>query len=245
MVNSSNHGKMGKGFSFPASYRMSSAKGSRRKGPGQHLGQMSEGKPQWQLELSHPLRWLPLQINRTCSTYFPNLGTCKASAQWLFWKQDAISGKNVPSKVNKHEMDRMLCSINTNHRLFWLLNFLNTRFLSRLSLLSPSFSFFWLNEIKNLWCLLYISQEEMHFFKTFISPIFWKYFEFARCPVTEALLFCIWVDWLYFNMNTHNWYGAHLLSVTLAWRIFMSRLSRVPPDTKMAGTRKNCPSSKW
>lgn len=90
----------------------------KRRGQGQHLSQRGRGEWQGQLELAHPLSWLPVQINRAGSTYFPHLGTCKASAQRRFWKQDAISGKNVPSKGNKHETDRMLCSINTNHRLF-------------------------------------------------------------------------------------------------------------------------------
>lgn len=228
MVGSTNHGEMGKGFGFPASRRIGWALQSapRERDQGSISARWAGDESQWQLEPAHPLSWLPLHTNSTCSTYFPNLGTCKASAQRLFWKQDAISGKNVPSKVNKHETDRMLCSINTNHRLFWLLNFLSTRFLSRLFLLFPSFSFFWLNEIKNLLCLLDTSQEEMHFFKPFISSISWKQFEFEWCPITEALLFCIWADWFYFIMNTHSCNGAHLLSTTLARCIFISRLSK-------------------
>lgn len=45
MANSTNHGKMGKGFGFAAPGRMNSAKCSKRKGPGQDLSQVSRSVP--------------------------------------------------------------------------------------------------------------------------------------------------------------------------------------------------------
>lgn len=211
---------------------MNSGKCSKRKGAG--------GSPRGSWNLHIPSADFHC---RTCSTYFPHLGTHKASAQWLFWKQDAIPGKNVPSKVNKHETDRMLCSTNTNHRLLWLLNFLNTRFLSRLFLLSPSFTFIFGSMRLKIYDISCTSVRNKC---TSSSLLYLQYLE-SNLNLCDALLqkHCHPVfDWFYFIMNTHNCYGAHLLSITLAWCIFISRFSKVPPDIKIAGTRSSCPSSK-
>lgn len=137
----------------------------------------------------------------------------------------------------------MLCSINTNHSLFWLLNFLNTRFLADLFLLSLPFPFFGSMRLKiyDIYC--------PSFREKYSSPslvCLWHLEDSLNLhdAYYTSYLFYFLVNWFYYIINTHNWNGAHLVSIAVAWCTIIFILWKVSPDIKTAGTSSRCLSSK-